>query len=189
MFGSGPGALKTEPSAQPPQELAIAHLVGDTFEPGIPGQEDFLATHPSDMIGDMPSNDCWPGTGHFSDAFDYFPMQGPGLPFQTAPGPASNAGTQHDEQQQQQQHLQREAEAQLEDDDFNSYAAGPSSKREKVDISPFSKDAEKTGLDEAGGMSGQEDILAAHPSDMIGDMPSNGYWPGTGGYDPFDFNY
>ena len=102
MFGSGPGrALKTEPSSQPLQELAIAHLVGDTFEPGIPGQEDFLATHPSDMIGDMPSNDCWPGTGHFSDAFDYLPMQGPGLPFQTAPVPASNAGTQHDQHQQQ----------------------------------------------------------------------------------------
>ena len=151
MFGSGPDrALKTEPSAQPLQELAIAHLVGDTFEPGMSGQEDFLATHPSDMIGDMPSNDCWPGTGHFSDAFDYLPMQGPGLPFQTAPGSASNAGTQHDEQQQQQQpqqqqqHLKREAEAQLEDDDFNSYAAGPSSKRAKVGISPFSKDAEKT---------------------------------------------
>jgi hypothetical protein len=80
MFRSGPGALKprlkTEPSLQPPQEFAIADLVGDTFEPGMSEQEDILATHPSDMIGDMPSKDYWPGTGHLSDPFDYFPMQG-----------------------------------------------------------------------------------------------------------------
>ena len=69
----------------------------------------------------------------------------------------------------------------------NSYAAGLSSKRAKVEISPFSKAAEKTGLDEAGGMSVLEDTLATHLSDMIGDMPSNDYWPGMGGSDPFDY--
>jgi hypothetical protein len=128
------GALKTEPSSQPPQGLAIAHLVGATFEPGMCGQEDFLATHPSDK-----SDDCWPGTaGHLSDPFDYFPMQGPGLPFQTAP---------------QRQYQRPMLVLSMINDDFNSYAAGLSSKRAKVEISPFSKAAEKTGLDEAGGMS------------------------------------
>lgn len=70
MFEPQERAFKTEPSSKP-QEMAIAHLVHDTLEPGIFGQDVILATHPNDMIGDN-LDDYWPGMGNLSDPFDSF---------------------------------------------------------------------------------------------------------------------